>query len=129
MTHPYHAVKGRMVPSFPPKSSVRKRPSLRRSIVWSEFGLGSISPTAFDLEPQLLALAIERAGVDAQDAGGVFAAGAALEQEPDMLGLELFEADGQSDLDRRSGGSGRTRPQWRRGPAGRSSRPVVPRRR
>ena len=45
-----------------------------------------------ELQAKLLALAIKRAGVDAQNACGVFATGAALEQQPDVLGFELFEA-------------------------------------
>jgi hypothetical protein len=48
--------------------------------VWGDEALDATYGTDFELEPQLLALAIECAGVDAQDAGGVFAARAALEQ-------------------------------------------------
>src|SRR5262249_52929521 len=51
-------------------------------------------------QPQLLAFAVEGAGVDPQDAGRVFAAGAALEHEPDVFGFKLLEADGPADLDR-----------------------------
>jgi hypothetical protein len=48
--------------------------------VWRDEALDATHGTAFELEPQLLAFAIERAGVDAQYTGGVFAARAALEQ-------------------------------------------------
>jgi hypothetical protein len=47
--------------------------------VWGDDAHDATNGTDFELEPQLLALAIERAGVDAQDTGGVFAAWAALE--------------------------------------------------
>ena len=52
---------------------------LRMSVVWSDESLDSMHATDFELEPKLLAFAIERAGVDAQYAGGVFAARAAFE--------------------------------------------------
>jgi hypothetical protein len=80
MTHPYHAVKGRIVPSFFPKISREETTVFQMAVVWTDEGFDSLDPTGVELEPQLLALAIECAGVDAQDAGGVFAARAALEQ-------------------------------------------------
>ena len=51
------------------------------------------------LESQLLAFAIKCAGIDAQDTSGILAAGTALEQEPNVFGLKLFETDGRANLD------------------------------
>src|SRR5580700_7220753 len=68
-------------------------------ILWSRGVRWSVREVS-NSQPQLLALAVEGAGVDSQDAGRVFAAGAALEQEPDVLGFEPFQADRQADLDR-----------------------------
>jgi hypothetical protein len=63
-----------------PEISPGETTVLRMPVVGSVESLDSIHAFDFELEPQLLAFAIERAGVDAQDAGGVFAARAALEQ-------------------------------------------------
>jgi len=80
-------------------SFLREFRTLPVSMVRINDRFDSIRAADSALESKLLALAIKRAGVDAQDAGGVFTARAALEQQSDVLGLELFEADRQSDLD------------------------------
>ena len=58
-------------------------------------------------ESKVLPLAIERAGVDSQDARGVVEGGGLSQNEPDVFGLELIESDGLADLDR--GGRSRSR--------------------
>jgi hypothetical protein len=65
---------------FFPKSPPEDASVLWMAAVWRDEALDATHGTASDLESQLLAFAIERAGVDAQYAGGVFAARAALEQ-------------------------------------------------
>src|ERR1700689_3249284 len=58
-------------------------------------------------ESELLALAVEGAGVDAQDAGGVLAAGGPRQDQPDVFGLELLEGHRFADADRRDRAGGR----------------------
>jgi hypothetical protein len=51
------------------------------------------------LKPELLALAIEGAGVDPQEASGVFTDRTAFEDQANMLSLELFQGHRPSDFD------------------------------
>jgi hypothetical protein len=95
--------------TMPPHSGLWPRQFTTVPGVDPSFDIASVRGLGHS-QPQLLTLAIKCAGIDSQNAGGVFAAGIALEQEPDVFGLELLEADGRAHFDRAGLSAARSSP-------------------
>src|SRR5262249_43920315 len=88
-----------------------RRPKLDEIPIPAVYGPGHLSCNLHEwlranrairtLKPKVLALAIECAGIDAQDPGGVVERQRFVQDQPDVLGLELIETHPLADLNRR----------------------------